>query len=140
MQQIVDIKNLAKYEGQSPIYSIKHNPDRTLLSIPCSAESLAKAGRLLVHSDGANGGLVHSKDEKSGLTSSESGLADSQGGLTETAQRILELIKQAPTITYDKIAAELGKARSGIAKQIKKLIDEGVVFPKEKNNGVWTVK
>lgn len=63
-----------------------------------------------------------------------------KGGLTETAQRILELIKQDPTITYDKIAAELGKARSGIAKQIKKLIDDGIVLPKEKNNGVWTVK
>ena len=134
------VNTWTKYMGMSPVYSIKHNPDRTLLSIPCSAENLTKAGRLLVHSDDANGGLVHSKDEKSGLTSSESGLTDSKGGLTETSQRILELIKQDPTITYDKIAAELGKARSGIAKQIKKLIDDGIVLPKEKNNGVWTVK
>ena len=39
-----------------PAYSIKYDPDRTLLTIPCSAESLAKAGGLLVHSDEKKGG------------------------------------------------------------------------------------
>lgn len=134
------VNTWTKYMGLSPVYSIKHNPDRTLLSVPCSVGNLAKASRLLVHFDNAKGGLIHSKDEKSGLTSKKSGLVDLQGGLTDTALRILELIKQDPTITYDKIAADLGKARSGIAKQIKKLIDEGLVFPKEKNNGVWIIK
>ncbi len=49
-------------------------------------------------------------------------------------------MRQDPTITYDKIAAEHGRARSGIAKQIKKLIDDGFVLPKETNNGTWIVK
>ena len=69
-----------------PAYSIKYDPDRTLLTIPCSAESLAKAGGLLVHSDEKKGGPAHQKDEKSGLTNLKS-------ELTETVQRILELMK-----------------------------------------------
>ncbi len=117
----------------SPVYNIKHVPDRTLLSIPYSAENLAKAGEMLVHSDEKRSGLVHQNEEKSGLTETES-------GMSETAQRILELMRQDPTITYDKIAAELGRARSGIAKQIKKLIDDGIVLPKDTNNGTWIVK
>lgn len=48
-------------------------------------------------------------------------------------------MKQDPTITYDRIASELGKARSGIAKQIKKLIDDGIILAKEKNNGTWII-
>ena len=49
-------------------------------------------------------------------------------------------MKQDSTITYDEIASKLGKARSGIAKQIKKLIDDGVILAKEKNLGTWGVK
>ncbi len=138
---IPDFVNIwTKYMSLSPIYSIKHAPDRTVLSIPCSSENLAKAGEMLVHSDAKRSGLVHQNDEKSGLISLKSGLTEAESGLSETAQRILELMKQNPTITYDKIAAELGKARSGIAKQIKRLIDDGIVLPKETNNGTWIVK
>lgn len=42
-------------------------------------------------------------------------------------------------ITYDELSAQLGKARSGIAKQIKKLLDSGIILSKEKN-GVWIIK
>ncbi len=62
--------------------------------------------------------LVHSIKKKSGLT--------------ETAQRILELMKQEPTITYDKIAVELGEARSGIAKQKKNWLMMALSFLKNR--------
>lgn len=39
-------------------------------------------------------------------------------------------------ITYDELSAQLGKA---IAKQIKKLLDSGIILSKEKN-GVWIIK
>ena len=42
-------------------------------------------------------------------------------------------------ITYNELSVKLGKARSGIAKQIKKLIDDNIIESKEKN-GVWIVK
>ncbi len=127
------VNTWTKYMRLSPIYSIKHNPDRTLLNIPYSAENLAKAGGLLVHSGEGKGRLIHQSNEKSGLSNPKS-------GLTETAQKIIELMRQDPTITYDKIASKLGKARSGIAKQIKRLIDNGAILPKDKNSGTWIVK
>jgi ATP-dependent DNA helicase RecG len=40
---------------------------------------------------------------------------------------ILELIRNNPEITYDEISARLGKARSGIAKHIKKLQEQGLI-------------
>ncbi len=134
------VNTWTKYMRLSPIYSIKHNPDRTMLTIPYSAENMAKAGGLLVHSGEEKGGLVHQNNEKSGLTNPQSGLTPPKDGLTETAQKIIELMRQDPTITYDEIAAKLGKARSGIAKQIKKLIDDGVILAKEKNPGTWGIK
>lgn len=124
----------------SPVYNIKHNPDRTLLAIPYSTENLAKAGGLLVHSGEDKSGLVHQINEESGLTNPKSGLTSPKDGLSETAQKIIELMRQDPTITYDEIASKLGKARSGIAKQIKKLIDEGVILAKEKSLGTWGIK
>lgn len=87
---------------------------------------------MLVHYGEKKGGLVYQNNENSGLTIPK-------GGLSETAQRIIDLMKQDPTITYDRIASELGKARSGIAKQIKKLIDDGIILAKEKNNGTWII-
>lgn len=134
------VNTWTKYMRLSPIYSIKHNPDRTMLAIPYSAGNMAKAGGLLVHSGEEKGGLVHQNNEKSGLTNPQSGLTPPKDGLTETAQKIIDLMRQDPTITYDEIAAKLGKARSGIAKQIKKLIDEGVILAKEKNPGTWGIK
>lgn len=122
-----------KYISHSPTYCIKHNPDRTILSVPYSAENMAKAGGLLVHSQRRGNGLaVHSNDINSGLSTSNR-------GLPETALAIIDLMKQDPTITYDKLASNLGKARSGIAKQIKKLIEDGVILSKEKN-GIWIIK
>ena len=101
---------------------------------------MAKAGGLLVHFGEEKGGLVHQNNDESGLTNPKSGLTTPKAGLTETAQKIIDLMKQDSTITYDEIASKLGKARSGIAKQIKKLIDDGVILAKEKNLGTWGVK
>lgn len=134
------VNTWTKYMSLSPVYNIKHNPDRTLLAIPYSTENLAKAGGLLVHSGEDKSGLVHQINEESGLTNPKSGLTSPKDGLSETAQKIIELMRQDPTITYDEIASKLGKARSGIAKQIKKLIDEGVILAKEKSLGTWGIK
>ena len=59
--------------------------------------------------------------------------------LSGTAKNIVHLIIENPMITYNELSAKLGKARSGIAKQIKKLIDVNIIESKEKN-GMWVVK
>ena len=59
--------------------------------------------------------------------------------LSGTAKDIVRLMIENPMITYNELSAKLGKARSGIAKQIKKLIDDNIIESKEKN-GVWIVK
>lgn len=123
------INTWTKYVKSTPVYNIKHNPDRTLLTIPYLTMNLATAGEL----------LVHSEDEKSGLTDHQSGLESKRCGLTGTSKDIVELMKKNPMITYDELSAQLGKARSGIAKQIKKLLDSGIILSKEKN-GVWIIK
>lgn len=123
------INTWTKYIKSTPVYNIKHTPDRTLLTIPYFTTNLTTAGGL----------LVHSKEEKSGLSDHQSGLKSKICGLTGTSKDIVELMKKDPTITYDELSAQLGKARSGIAKQIKKLLDAGIILSKEKH-GVWIIK
>ena len=113
--------------------------------------SAALYGGLPVHSSSLYGGLtVHHKEQKSGLTvhheELQSGLSKEDGELEKmgydlsgTAKEIVRLMIENPMITYNELSAKLGKARSGIAKQIKKLIDDNIIESKEKK-GVWIVK
>ena len=99
------------------------NPERTLLTI-----SVAESGL-----------TVHHEELQSGL-SKENGELEKMGyDLSGTAKEIVRLMIENPMITYNELSAKLGKARSGIAKQIKKLIDDNIIESKEKK-GVWIVK
>ena len=93
---------------------------------------------------------VHHKEQKIGLTvhheelqsglSKENGEPEKKGyDLSGTAKEIVRLMIENPMITYNELSAKLGKARSGIATQIKKLIDDNIIESKEKK-GVWIVK
>ena len=66
------------------------------------------------------------------------GQSTSEGKLSAATVAILEIIRQNPRVTYEEIAATTGKARSGIAKHIKKLQEKGFLKPKDKQ-GLWTV-
>ncbi len=127
----------------TPEYYITHNPERTRLVIPFAMDKLEKAGEMLVHFNKSKSGLtVHPDATNSGLTvhpdATKSGLQSAMSGLSDMAKQIVELMLDDPSITYDGIATKLGKARSGIAKHIKKLVADGVVMPKDAN-GVWVV-
>lgn len=143
---IPDFVNIwTKYTGGAPVYSIQHNPDRTKLSIPVSKELLTKAsGQLVYQAKNEDGLSVHQKDVNGGLSTPRNSPSVHQngenGGLSETANQIVELLVQNPAITYSKLAEELGKARSGIAKHIKKLVKDGIILPKEGKKGEWKVK
>ena len=112
-----------KHFGNSPVYTITHNPERTLLTITVAGSGLT----------------VHHEELQSGL-SKENGEPEKMGyDLSGTAKEIVRLMIENPMITYNELSAKLGKARSGIAKQIKKLIDDNIIESKEKK-GVWIVK
>lgn len=123
-----------KHFGTSPVYTITHNPERTLLNISVAASGLS------VHRRGETSGpAVHHKEQRSGLSKVDGGLDNSEYVLSGTAKDIVRLMLENPMITYNELSVKLGKARSGIAKQIKKLIDDNIIESKEKN-GVWIVK
>ena len=123
-----------KHFGTSPVYTITHNPERTLLTI-----SVAESGLTVHHKEQKSGLTVHHEELQSGL-SKENGELEKMGyDLSGTAKEIVRLMIENPMITYNELSAKLGKARSGIAKQIKKLIDDNIIESKEKK-GVWIVK
>jgi predicted HTH transcriptional regulator len=63
---------------------------------------------------------------KSALKSTlKSGLKSTLKSGLKTENKILDLIRDNNTISYAEIVETLGMARSGIAKQIKKLQEEG---------------
>ena len=123
-----------KHFGTSPVYTITHNPERTLLSI-----SVAVSGLSVHRREKMSGPAVHHKEQQSGLSKVDGGLDNSEYVLSGTAKEIVRLMLENPMITYNELSVKLGKARSGIAKQIKKLIDDNIIESKEKN-GVWIVK
>jgi ATP-dependent DNA helicase RecG len=59
------------------------------------------------------------------VTGTESGLKSGLESGLKTEDKILNLIRDNNTISYAEIVETLGMARSGIAKQIKKLQEEG---------------
>ena len=104
-----------KYVKTTPEYSIKQNPARTETTLLYTIRALQEAGKLLAEESGLRGGL----------SGGESGLLIDRSGLSATAQAILKLLDENPSMTYDEISTHLGKARSGIAKHIKKLREKG---------------
>lgn len=106
----------AKYVKSIPEYNIKQDPARTEATLPYTIKNLQEAGILLAEE---KGGL---KVNKSGL---RGGLSREKSGLSATAQAILRLLDENPSMTYDEISTRLGKARSGIAKHIKNLREKG---------------
>jgi len=96
---------------RNPLYVISSNPDRTHLTVPATAEDMRNAGEKMA--------------KQSGLKVDSSGLKVDYSGLSLTAQKIITLYKTEPNLTYDEIAARLGKARSGVAKHIKRLKELG---------------
>ena len=111
-----------KYLQTTPEYNIKQAPARTEVSLPYTIKALQEAGKLLAREKGGlSGGL---SETENGL---KDGLADDRSGLSATAQAILKLLDENPSMTYDDISARLGKARSGIAKHIKNLREKGFI-------------
>lgn len=103
---------------KEPAFAISSNPERTHLVIPATAEDLHRVSEKMAKL----GGL---KVDLGGLKVDSGGLKVDRSGLSETARAICELYDANPDITYDEIAKQLGKARSGIAKHIKRLKEEG---------------
>lgn len=108
---------------ETPVYAVTRNPDRTSLVIPFTQEALQNAGKKVAR-------VQQSTSQSTQSTSEET--------LSETAKDILNLIKQNPQITYDEIASSLGKARSGIARHLKRMQKAGIIQPKNEN-GQWIV-
>lgn len=98
-----------------PQFTLLSNPSRTMLFVPATAEDLRKVGEKMAKTGGLK---VDSEWTKGGLKVDRSGLSG-------TARAICELYDVNPDLTYDEIARQLGKARSGIAKHIKRLKDGG---------------
>ena len=95
---------------------------------------------LAVHREKQQSGLsVHQEELQSGLSKVNGGQDNIEYELNETARKILSIMHECPMITYDELSIRLGKARSGIAKQIKKLIEANIIESKEKN-GQWVIK
>ena len=123
-----------KYFKTSPIYTITHNPGRTLLTVP------VVNSRLTVHPEEQESGLtVYHKGQQSRLPKENGRPEKVVYDLSGTAKDIVHLMLENPKITYNELSTRLNKARSGIAKQIKKLILNNIIESKEKN-GVWIVK
>ena len=118
---------------KTPIYTITHNPDRTSLLIPFTQEALNNAGKNMVRKQQST-----LQSTQSILQSTQSTQSTDKDKLSETAQNILNLIRQNPQITYDEIAASLGKARSGIARHLKSMQKNGFILPKNEE-GQWIV-
>lgn len=55
------------------------------------------------------------------MKADEGGLSTDRSGLSATAQALLKLLDENPSMTYDEISTRLGKSRSGIAKHIMNL-------------------
>ena len=123
-----------KHFGTNPVYTITHNPERTLLNI-----SVAESDLTVHHKEQKSGLTVHHEELQSGLSKEDGELEKMGYDLSGTAKDIVRLMIENPMITYNELSAKLGKARSGIAKQIKKLIDDNIIESKEKN-GVWIIK
>lgn len=128
-----------KYVKCSPEYAVMQNPARTTSCLPFSIQALQEAGRLLAVEHGGlkadKGGLSNPesrlqsglKTDRGGLSDSKSRLPSDRTSLSPTAQEILKLLDENPSLTYDEISARLGKARSGIAKHIKNLREKGFI-------------
>ena len=118
-----------KYVKAIPKFNIKQNPARTETTLPYTIKALQEAGKLLSGEKGGRfrqgGGL------QGGLPIGEGGLQGGllgeRSGLSTTAQAILKLLDENPSMTYDEISKRLGKARSGIAKHIKNLRKKGFI-------------
>lgn len=100
---------------KEPQFTLLSNPSRTMLFVPATAEDLRKVGEKMAKTGGLK---VDSEWTKGGLKVDRSGLSG-------TARAICELYDANPDLTYDEIARQLGKARSGIAKHIKRLREGG---------------
>lgn len=121
-----------KYVKFKPQYEVKQNPARTITVLPYTIQALQEAGKLLASERGGlkvdEGGLSNGKSGlKGGRVVQKSGLSTDRSGLSATAQAILELLDEDPSMTYDEISSRLRKARSGIAKHIKNLREKGFI-------------
>ena len=121
-----------KHFGTSPVYTITHNPDRTLLTISVAESGLA----------------VHHKEQKSGLrngqtTQNSAELSNSLAKISETIYRDAILLinniicKQYSSIELLEVLnlartqQELGKrsARSFVSTTLKMMIEAGLLAP-----------
>ena len=119
-----------KHFRTSPVYTITHNPERTLLNI-----SVAESGLTVHHKKQKSGLTVHHEELQSGLSKEDGELEKMGYDLSGTAKDIVRLMIENPMITYNELSAKLGKTRSGIAKQIKKLIDDNIIQVSQVQSG-----
>lgn len=126
-----------KYVKLKPQYKVKLNPARTISVLPYTIQALQRAGKLLASERGEirmdESGLQSGL--QSGLSMQKSGLRPNKSRLSATAQAILKLLDENPSITYDEISTRLGKARSGIARHIKNLREKGFINQKTSKEG-----
>ena len=129
-----------EYVKSIPEYCIKQNPARTETKLNYTMKALQEAGKLLAQEKGGltqvgsgqqDGSSGYESGLQGGLSGGESGLqsglSDQRIGLFATAQAILKLLDENPSMTYDEISIRLGKARSGIAKHIRNLREKGFI-------------
>ena len=69
------------------------------------------------------------------------GAESGQKSRLKSGQKIVELMRENPSITIAELVSELGMSRSGISKQIAKLKAEGVIEREGSDkSGRWIAK
>lgn len=107
-----------------PVVEEKSNPDRIEICLTVEAKS---------------SGTPTESSETSSETSSVTSVFSSERTKT-SSERILDLIKQNPSISAAEIAMLIEMSSRGVEKQIKKLREEGIIRRKGADfGGYWEI-
>ena len=95
-----------KHFGNSPVFTITHNPERTLLTF-----SVTVSGLTVHHKEQKSGLTVHYEEQKSGLSKEDGELEKMGYDLSGTAKEIVRLMIENPMITYNELSAKLASQK-----------------------------